>query len=113
MNPFRIIAAIVLILSVISVDAQSFDSKITSVSNVRMAVSNFGTFGNSFDGYRDGTGNPSCEYPANSGIEHLFEGGLWIGGKINGGVIRVTTTAIDNSSGYATGGGGFESMAKR
>src|SRR5690606_35675072 len=91
--------------------SQSFNQKVTGVSNVRMSVSNFGTFGNSFDGYRDGTGNPSCEYPANSGIEHLFEGGLCIGGRRDGGALTVTTTAIDNSTGYTAGSGGFESMA--
>ena len=25
---------------------------------------------------------PSCEYPKGSGIEHIFDGGLWIGGFI-------------------------------
>ena len=105
------IAALSFVVFTSNLSAQSFNSNTTSVSNVRMSVSNFGTFGNSFDGYRDGTGNPSCEYPANSGIEHLFEGGLWIGGRFDGSSIRVTTTAIDNSSGYTTGSGGFESMA--
>lgn len=90
---------------------QTYETKVTSVSNVRMSVSNFGTYGNSFNGYRDGSGTPSCEYPANSGIEHLFEGGLWIGGRRSGGDVLVTTTAIDMSSGYSAGAGGFESMA--
>jgi len=92
------------------IHAQTFEQKRTSVSNIRLNVSNFGTFGNSFDGYRDGTGNPSCEYPAGSGIEHLFEGGIWIGGLRNGAAPAVTTTAIDAASGYTIGGGGFESL---
>ena len=29
-------------------------------------------------------GQPSCEYAKGSGIEHLFDGGLWIGGVKNG-----------------------------
>jgi hypothetical protein len=91
--------------------AQSFESKVTSASNVRLAISNFATFGNSFDGYRDGSGTPSCEYPAGSGIEHVFEGGLWIGGRQNGADVRVTTAALDNSSGYTPGSGGFETFA--
>jgi len=95
----------------VSLMAQDYETKITSVSNVRMAISNFGTFGNSLDGYRDGTGNPSCEYPAGSGIEHVFEGGIWIGGKRNGGSISVTTSALDAPSGYSTGAGGFETIA--
>lgn len=92
-------------------EAQTFNQKVTTVSNVRLAVSNFGIFGNAFDGYRDGTGTPSCEYPANSGIEHLFEGGLWVGGVNQGGLTRVTTTALDASSGYSIGAGGFETVA--
>ncbi len=101
----------VLIILSISIEAQEYETKLTSVSNVRMAISNFGTFGNSLDGYRDGTGNPSCEYPAGSGIEHLFEGGIWVGGKRNGGAISVTTSALDAPAGYSTGAGGFETIA--
>ena len=62
----------------------SFQEKTTNASNVRLNVTNIGTFGNAFRGYRDGTGDPSGEYPAGSGIEHVFEGGIWIGGKENG-----------------------------
>ncbi len=91
--------------------SQAFQSEITSASNIRMAVSNFGTFGNSFDGYRDGSGTPSCMFPAGSGIENLFEGGIWVGGKLNGADIRVTTAAIDAPSGYTAGAGGFETYA--
>lgn len=92
--------------------AQSFDEKQTTSSSVRLNVTNLGTFGNAFRGYRDGTGNPSCEYPAGSGIEHLFEGGIWIGGKENGGQIRVSTSALDAPQGYAPGRGGFEFTAE-
>ena len=83
----------------------------TNACNVRLSMSNFGTFGNSFDGYRDGSGTPSCEYPAGSGIEHLFEGGIWVGGKQNGGQVRVTTSSLDNPTGYVAGAGGFETYS--
>lgn len=86
----------------------SFQEKTTNASNVRLNVTNLGTFGNAFRGYRDGTGNPSAEYPAGSGIEHLFEGGIWIGGKENGGQLVVSTSAYDAPQGYAPGRGGFE-----
>lgn len=95
----------------LGLSGQSFERKITTVSNVRLAVSNFGLFGNSFDGYRDGSGTPSCEYPAGSGIEHLFEGGIWVGGRSSAGTPRVTTAAVDNSNGYTIGSGGFETFA--
>jgi len=92
--------------------AQSFIERTTNASNVRLGVTNVGTFGNAFRGYRDGSGVASCEYPAGSGIEHLFEGGLWIGGKENGSNIRVSTSAYDAPQGYAPGRGGFEFTAE-
>lgn len=92
--------------------AQSFEEKVTTASNMRLSVTNVGTFGNAFRGYRDGSGTPSCEYPAGSGIEHLFEGGIWIGGLENGANTRVSTSAYDQPQGYAPGRGGFEFTAE-
>ena len=86
----------------------SFEERVTSVSNTRITVTNVGTFGNAFRGYRDGSGNQSCEYPAGSGIEHLFEAGVWVGGKNAGGQPLVSTSAFDQPQGYATGRGGYE-----
>ena len=91
---------------------QSFQEKTTNASNVRLNLTNVGTFGNAFRGYRDGSGQPSCEYPAGSGVEHLFEGGIWVGGKENGSQIRVSTSAFDAAQGYAPGRGGFEFTAE-
>lgn len=88
----------------------SFEEKVTTASNVRLAVTNLGTFGNAFRGYRDGTSRESCEYPAGSGVEHLFESGIWIGAERNG-TFLVSTAAVDASQGYQTGGSGFEFTA--
>jgi hypothetical protein len=99
-----------LIMSQVSAQS-SFSEKVTSASNVRLNVSNVGTFGNAFRGYRDGSGNQSCEFPAGSGVEHLFEGGIWVGGLIDGSLVAVSTSAYDAPSGYATGRGGFEFTA--
>lgn len=74
----------------------------TNVGNIGLTITNFGTIGHGFTLW---PGQPSCEYPKGSQIEHLFDGGLWIGGKKNG-VIRVTTGAIDASA--ANRGEGFE-----
>lgn len=90
---------------------QSFDEELTTASNVRLTVTNIGTFGNAFRGYRDGSGQPSLEYPAGSGIEHLFEGGLWIGASSPGGTEQVSTSAYDAPQGYAPGRSGFEFAA--
>ncbi len=86
---------------------ESFDERVTSASNVRLTITNVGTFGNSFRGYRDGTSDQSCEYPAGSGKEHLFESGIWFGGLVNGQEI-VSTSAYDAPQGYAPGRSGFE-----
>ncbi|MCB9246786.1 MAG: hypothetical protein H6606_10200 [Flavobacteriales bacterium] len=95
-----------------SVVGQSFEEKTTTASNMRLNVTNVGTLGNAFRGYRDGSGRQSCEYPAGSGVEHLFEGGIWIGGLIDGNTVAVSTSAYDAPSGYSTGRGGFEFTAE-
>ncbi len=59
-----------------------------------MTISNFGTFGDGF-AIQAPVDQPSCEYPRGSGIEHLFVGGLWVGGKRDNGTILVTTGARD------------------
>ncbi|NVK26560.1 MAG: hypothetical protein HWE14_00885 [Flavobacteriia bacterium] len=90
----------------------SFEERVTNASNVRLTITNLGTFGNAFRGYRDGSGDPSGEYPAGSGVEHLFESGIWIGGLENGGNVRVSTSAYDAPQGYAPGRSGFEFTAQ-
>jgi len=86
------------------------NSKYTNVGNIGITVTNFGTYGNGFVLWPD---QPSCEYPLGSGIEHLFDGGLWVGGFIandslgHGVGPYVTTGAIDASS-ISSRGGGFE-----
>ncbi|MEM9023043.1 MAG: hypothetical protein AAGB22_04840, partial [Bacteroidota bacterium] len=86
----------------------SFEERSTSASNVSMAVTNVGTIGNAFRGYRDASGTPSCEFPVGSGIDHLFEGGIWVGGLVAGNQVLVSTSALDAPQGFATGRGGFE-----
>ncbi|MDP5170992.1 MAG: hypothetical protein NWR72_12160 [Bacteroidia bacterium] len=88
-----------------------YDEKVTSAGNIAATVSNLGILGNSFSGSFNVQGFPSCEYPANSGIEHIFDGGLWIGGLVNG-QVAVSTGAVDDASGYATGKAGFEFTSK-
>ena len=110
MLPMRIQLTIALLTLSLFGSAQSFEEKNTSVSNVKVAVTNVGTFGNAFRGYRDGSATTSCEFPAGSGVEHLFESGIWIGGIRNGQEL-VTTAAVDATQGYITGGSGFEFSA--
>tara|TARA_B110000046_G_scaffold48975_1_gene54464 strand:- start:26571 stop:28700 length:2130 start_codon:yes stop_codon:yes gene_type:complete len=110
MLPMKTQLTIALLTLSLAVNAQSFEEKNTTVSNVKVAVTNVGTFGNAFRGYRDGSATTSCEYPAGSGVEHIFESGIWIGGIRNGQEL-VTTAAVDATQGYITGGSGFEFSA--
>ena len=89
----------------------SYSEKVTNAANVEMTINNLGMVGNAFKGSYSVLGYSSCEYPQNSGVEHLFEGGLWMGAKSNGGSIIVSTGAIDDASGYTTGKAGFEYSA--
>ncbi len=71
------------------------ESKFTNVGSIRLTVSNFGTLGHGFNKWPF---QPNCEYPAGSGIEHIFEGGLWVGAFAAGKGPHVSTAAVDVSS---------------
>src|SRR5574343_112987 len=98
--------------SALEVNAQaSFQEKQTTAGNIRMTINNLGMIGNAFRGSYSVLNYSSCEFPAGSGIEHLFQGGLWIGGYINGSQVAVSTGAIDDATGYTTGKQNFEFTA--
>jgi hypothetical protein len=82
----------------------------TTQANIEMTLNNLGIIGNSFRGNYTSESWGSCEYPAKSGIEHVFNGGLWVGGIINGQRL-VSTGAISSSQGYQTGARGYEFTA--
>jgi hypothetical protein len=81
------------------------NSKFTSVGNIGLTVTNFGTYGHGFSLWPD---QPSCEYPKGSGIEHIFDGGLWIGGIIRGNSEPFVTTGAVDATSVSARGGGFE-----
>jgi hypothetical protein len=72
-------------------------TRTTSVGNIAMTITNYGTFGDGFAEQRP-IDTPSCEYPKGSGIEHLFDGGIWIGARKDNGSLLVTTAAVDASN---------------
>ncbi len=88
----------------------SFDHQTINIGNIGVYVTNAGTFGRP-DVRNTPTGEPSMEYPINSGIEHLFEGGIWIG-ALSDGQYLVSTSAKDAASGYTTGLAGYEFTAE-
>lgn len=60
-----------------------------SVGSYRMRVTNAGIIGNAFFG--SGLSfDPSFEFPANSGFEHLNSASLWIGARLPSGEVRVS-----------------------
>lgn len=87
---------------------QSFDEKLTTASNIRMTINNVGTFGNAFRGSYSVLGYSSAEFPAGSGIEHMFEAGIWVGALINGSNVAVSSAAYDQTAGYSPGRAGYE-----
>lgn len=87
------------------------NTKYTNVGNIGLTITNFGTYGHGFSLWPQ---QPSCEYPIGSGIEHIFDGGLWIGAYISNDSLGsgkvgpfVTTGAVDAAS-VSARGGGFE-----
>lgn len=90
-----------------SASAQVFDEAVVNVGNTGMTVTNAGFIGKANVRNNPG-GPPSFEYPINSGVEHLFESGLWIGARRADGQFTVRTGAITTPSGYSAGQAGFE-----
>jgi len=68
------------------------ESNYTNVGSIGVTISNFGTIGH---GWRYWPQQPSVEYPIGSGIEHMFLGGLWVGGIRGDASPAVTTAALD------------------
>ncbi|MEM7511540.1 MAG: hypothetical protein AAF388_11455, partial [Bacteroidota bacterium] len=91
--------------------ADIYDEKQTEVSNVAATISNLGIIGNGFSGSFNLENFSSFEFPVNSGVEHIFDGGLWVGGIVNG-QTAVSTGAIDDASGFSSGKRGFEFTSK-
>lgn len=90
-----------------AVRAQPFERIATDVGDTGLALTNVGTAGRPGVA-NDPGGTPSFEYPLDSGIEHLFEAGLWVGARRADGVVSVRTGAATTSGGYTPGAPGFE-----
>lgn len=86
------------------------DRRYTTVGNIGLTVTNFGTIGTRNAYWSEG--QPSCEYPVGSRIEHIYQGGLWVGAEIKSpspsrdGVIAVSTGSSNVVS--TVTGRGFE-----
>lgn len=89
------------------------DRKYTSVGNIGLTVTNFGTVGTRNFYWPT---QPSCEYPRGSFKEHIYQGALWVGAyvkTIDSNDIRnnqflVSTGSNDRAGGSRRGGEGIE-----
>ena len=68
-------------------------SKYTTIGNIGLTITNFGTLGNRF---LTRPVQPSCQYPKGSSVEHLSLAGIWIGAiSARDGIAHVSTAATD------------------
>jgi len=98
------IALFFVVLIFLSVFAVDDNSKYSSVGNIEITVSNWGVFG---DGFHPAD-QPSGEFPRGSGIEHIFDGGIWVGALTSSGIIRVSTAAFNAATPQGAGAVNFE-----
>ena len=96
---------------------QDVERKYTSVGNIGVTITNFGTIGT-----RNNTwpSQPSCEYPRGSRVEHIYQGGIWIGAllktvdplDVRNNQFLVSTGSTDRSTSSRRGGEGNEFNAQ-
>jgi len=104
------LALVVFAFFATNVQAQfPFELVETEAGDLRLAISNYGTIGKP-DVRNNPQGGASMRYPANTGTEHLFEAGLWIGAYTEGS-LRLSSASVTDPSGYQTGKAGFEFTA--
>jgi len=94
--------------------ADNISTRYTKVGKIGLTVTNFGTIGTRNSPWPN---QPSCEYPLGSRIEHIYQGGLWVGAHVRyadssdirekSGEFFVSTGAND-LSGAPPGGQGYE-----
>jgi hypothetical protein len=69
-------------------------STVHDVGNLHHHVSNWGMIGSMPGSGSTFSSAPSAEFPAGSGVEYLYAGGLWVGAVV-GGVPKVSTAAYE------------------
>ena len=82
-------------------------ARATNVGALGLTITNYGTIGDGFE-VQTPEDLPSAEYPLGSGIEHMFDGGLWVGARTSEGQLLVTTGAVDVSNVSTRATAGFE-----
>ncbi len=59
-------------------------SALLSAGNLQMNVTNFGFLGSMPSSQYPMSDYPSAQWPAGSGVEYLYAGGLWVGARVDG-----------------------------
>ncbi len=90
----RITNSLVLTLLVVAAGTATaqftkLDWKLTTVGKVRQVLTNQGTLNKASTRF---PGLINCEYPPGSGEEHLYQGGIWVGGVMPSGDTAVSET---------------------
>lgn len=99
------------VLFAVSATAQApFERLETEAGIIGLTITNFGTLGKP-DVRNNTEGGSSMRYPINTGTEHLFEAGIWVGAIYDNSNLRVSTASVTTSGGYARGASGFEFTA--
>lgn len=88
----------------------SFERAETNAGTIGLSITNFGTLGKP-DVRNNPEGGFSMRFPDDTGTEHLFEAGIWIGALYNNSQLRVSTASVTTSGGYSRGAAGFEFTA--
>jgi hypothetical protein len=102
----KYIILLLIVLFVLPLSADDDESKYTNVGNIGITITNYGVFGDYFR-EQNPVDQPSCIYPRGSGIEHMFDGGLWVGANTSTG-IHVTTGAFNSASIQTAGAPNYE-----
>ncbi|HZY10980.1 MAG TPA: hypothetical protein VFF29_07485 [Bacteroidota bacterium] len=97
--------------------ADDIERKYTTVGNIGLTITNFGTLGTRNSQWPQ---QPSCEYPRGSRIEHIYQGGVWVGALLKtanandprNNQFLVSTGANDRSTAARRGGEGYEYNAE-
>ncbi len=85
----------------------TFERIDTDAGTISLAITNFGILGKPTV-RNNPEGGASMRFPNDTGTEHLFEAGLWLGANYDDRGIRVSTASITTSGGYSRGAPGFE-----
>lgn len=81
------------------------DRNYTTVGNIALTVTNFGTIGSRNAYWPD---QPSCQYPKGSRIEHIYQGGLWVGAISRLHARELVSTGATDRSSASRFGQGYE-----